>query len=328
MQTKVFSTASRVALVALAGASLAACATVQPKYATRGGGAPGAAPTAPGGYKVGQPYQVAGIWYVPREQPNYDETGIASWYGDAFQMKATANGEVFDMNQLSAAHTTLPLPSIVEVTNLENGKTLRVRVNDRGPFVGNRIIDLSHAAAQELGYDRKGLARVRVKYVGPAPLAGPEAGVRYAEARPAPAAPVAAAAASAMPIAVAPAESIQVATLAPPAPVKATAALPPLTGAALGSPATSAAVAPSTQAAPSAPAYRIQAGSFSDQGNAQRAAAQLAATGTAVVEPIQRGGVTLYRVTLPGPVDEAEAYALRDKVAAIGFSDARVMQPF
>ena len=324
MQTKGFSTASRVALVALAGASLAACATVQPKYATHGGA--GAAPTAPGGYKVGQPYQVAGIWYVPREQPNYDETGVASWYGDAFHMKATANGEVFDMNQLSAAHTTLPLPSIVEVTNLDNGKTLRVRVNDRGPFVGNRIIDLSHAAAQELGYDRKGLARVRVKYIGPAPLAGPEAGVRYAEAKPAPIAPIAAA--SAMPIAVAPAEAIQVATLAPTAPVKAAAPLPPLTGAALGPPATSAAVAQATQPTPSAQVYRIQAGSFSDQGNAQRAAAQLAATGTAVVEPIQRGGVTLYRVTLPGPADEAEAYALRDKVAAIGFSDARVMQPF
>ena len=322
MQTNGFSTASRLALVALAGASLAACATVQPKYATRGGSASGPASTAPGGYKVGQPYQVAGIWYVPKEQPNYDETGIASWYGDAFQMKATANGEIFDMNQLSAAHTTLPLPSIVEVTNLDNGKTLRVRVNDRGPFVDNRIIDLSRAAAQELGYDRKGLARVRVKYIGPAPLVGPEAGVRYASATPAPSVPVATA--SSMPIAVAPAESVQVATLAPPPPVKA-APLPPITGSALGTPATNPSATPAAQ---SAQAYRIQAGSFSDQGNAQRAAAQLATTGTAVIEPVQRGGVTLYRVTLPGPSDEAEAYALRDKVAAIGFSDARVMQPF
>jgi len=322
MQTNGFSTASRLALVALAGASLAACATVQPKYATRGGSSPGTTAPTPGGYKVGQPYQVAGIWYVPKEQPNYDETGIASWYGDAFQMKATANGETFDMNQFSAAHTTLPLPSIVEVTNLDNGRTLRVRVNDRGPFVDNRIIDLSRAAAQELGYDRKGLARVRVKYIGPAPLAGPEAGVRYASATPAPVAPTAAA--SSMPIAVAPPESIQVATLAPP-PAAKTAALPPLTGAALGAPAPSASVTPAAQ---SAQAYRIQAGSFSDQGNAQRAAAQLAATGTAVIEPVQRGGVTLYRVTLPGPTDEAEAYALRDKVASIGFADARVMQPF
>jgi len=323
MQTKAFSTASRLAIVALAGASLAACATIQPKYATRGGSTTGPASAGPTGYKTGQPYQVAGIWYVPHEQPNYDETGIASWYGDAFQMKATANGEIFDMNQLSAAHTTLPLPSIVEVTNLENGRKLRVRVNDRGPFVDNRIIDLSRAAATELGYDRKGLARVRVKYIGPAPLAGPEAGVRYAEAKPVAAPPVAAA--SAMPIAVAPAESIEVATLAPPAPVSAT-PLSPLPAAAPLAPALTSPVpqAPSQ----SAQTYRIQAGSFSSEGNAQRAAAQLTTAGTAVIEPVQRDGVTLYRVMLPGPADEAEAYALRDKVASIGFADARVMQPF
>jgi rare lipoprotein A len=284
----------------------------------------GAAPTTAGpkGYKIGQPYQVAGIWYVPKEQPDYDETGIASWYGEAFHLKATADGEIFDMNQFSAAHTTLPLPSIVEVTNLDNGRKLRVRVNDRGPFVDNRIIDLSRAAATELGYDRKGLARVRVKYIGPAPLAGPEAGVRYADARPALSAPMAAV--TSMPTAVAPAESIQVATLAPPAPVSA-APLAPLTGSALGPPMTA---APAAQTALAAQAFRIQAGAFSNEGNAQRAAAQLSTTGTATIEPIQRGGTTLYRVMLPGPADEAEAYALRDKVASIGFADARVMQPF
>lgn len=322
MQTKALSTASRLAIVAIAGASLAACATVQPMYATRGGSSPGSA-SGPTGYKTGQPYQVAGIWYVPHEQPNYDETGIASWYGDAFQMKATANGEIFDMNQLSAAHTTLPLPSIVEVTNLENGRKLRVRVNDRGPFVDNRIIDLSRAAATELGYDRKGLARVRVKYIGPAPLAGPEAGVRYAAVKPAAAPPVADA--SSMPIAVAPAESVEVATLAPPAPVTST----PLAPLAASAPVASTAAPPvSLPLSQSAQAYRIQAGSFSSEGNAQRAAAQLATAGTAVIEPVQRGGVTLYRVMLPGSADEAEAYALRDKVASIGFADARVMQPF
>ena len=110
-----------------------------------------APPPAHGRYKTGDPYQVGGIWYVPHEQPDYDKVGIASWYGDAFNMKATANGEVFDMNQFSAAHTTLPLPSMVEVTNLDNGRKLTVRVNDRGPFVGGRIIDLSHAAAQRAG---------------------------------------------------------------------------------------------------------------------------------------------------------------------------------
>ena len=311
---------SRIALVAIVGASLAACAT--PQYATRG---PGAGPVASGpkGYKTGQPYQIAGIWYVPKDEPNYDKEGIASWYGDAFHMKATADGEIFDMNQFSAAHTTLPLPSIVEVTNLDNGRKLKVRVNDRGPFVDNRIIDLSRAAAAELGYDRKGLAHVRVKYIGPAPLAGPDAGVRYAAAGPMRTAPMAAAplAASTAPVAMASAEAIQVASLAPPAPIAST-PLTPLTGSALGPPSAS---VPVTQ---TAQAFRIQAGAFSNADNAQRAAAQLSGTGTAVIEPIQRGGTTLYRVMLPGPADEAEAYALRDRVASIGFADARVMQPF
>jgi len=321
MQNKVFTGASRIAVVALAGGALVGCAT--PQYATRGptGSAPAA--TGPKGYKTGQPYQVAGIWYVPKDEPNYDKEGIASWYGDAFNMKATANGETFDMNQVSAAHTTLPLPSIVEVTNLDNGRKLRVRVNDRGPFVDNRIIDLSRAAATELGYDRKGLAHVRVKYIGPAPLAGPDAGVRYADARPTSLAPVAAAAGAA-PVAMANAEPIQVATLAPPAAVS-SAPLAPLTGAALGKPYGAASAAPAAQ---TAQAFRIQAGAFSNADNAQRAAAQLSTAGTATVEPIQRNGTTLYRVMLPGPADEAEAYALRDKVASFGFADARVMQPF
>lgn len=318
MQRKGFAGASRIALIAIAGASLAACAT--PQYAVRG--PTGAAPTTAGpkGYKTGQPYQVAGIWYVPKDEPDYDKEGIASWYGEAFHLKATADGEVFDMNQLSAAHTTLPLPSIVEVTNLDNGRKLRVRVNDRGPFVDNRIIDLSRAAAAELGYDRKGLAHVRVKYIGPAPLAGPDAGVRYADAKPASAAPIVTAAAGA-PVAMANAEPIQVATLAPPAAVS-SAPLPPLTGSALGKP------LGVTPAAETAQAFRIQAGAFSNADNAQRAAAQLSTAGTATVEPIQRNGTTLYRVMLPGPADEAEAYALRDKVASYGFADARVMQPF
>src|SRR5450432_422177 len=180
--------AGRWAVVLMAGASLAACGTITPKYAVRGGAEPAPHAKAPGGVRVratDQPYQVGGIWYVPHDQPGYDETGTASWYGDAFNMKATADGETFDMTRYSAAHTTLPLPSMVEVTNLDNGRKLVVRVNDRGPFVGGRIIDLSHAAAQELGYDRAGTAHVRVRYVGPAPLAGPEAAVRYARAAPA-----------------------------------------------------------------------------------------------------------------------------------------------
>lgn len=139
----------------------AACAT-----GPRSGGEPGSSPH----YKIGKPYQINGKWYRPQEDLDYSEVGIASWYGPQFHRRLTANGEIFDMNRLSAAHTTLPLPSMVEVTNLENGRSLVVRVNDRGPFANDRIIDMSRAAARKLDFEQQGIARVRVRYVGPAPL--------------------------------------------------------------------------------------------------------------------------------------------------------------
>ena len=147
-----------VALLALA--LLAACASTPP-----------AREAASPHYKVGSPYRVDGKTYYPKEDDDYVAVGVASWYGDEFQGRPTANGEIFDKNRLSAAHTTLPLPSLVEVENLENGRRVVVRVNDRGPFVGDRLIDLSHAAARALDYDKKGLARVRVRYLGKARLA-------------------------------------------------------------------------------------------------------------------------------------------------------------
>jgi rare lipoprotein A len=120
--------------------------------------------TAP---RVGKPYQVGGVWYVPADVTNYDEVGLASWYGPNFHGAATANGEYYDMDWVSAAHKTLPLPSYVEVTALDTGRTILVRVNDRGPFVADRIIDLSRGAAHQLGIDRAGVARVRVRRVYP-----------------------------------------------------------------------------------------------------------------------------------------------------------------
>jgi rare lipoprotein A len=129
-------------------------------------------PKGGGRAMVGRPYQVAGRWYTPRIDRDYDKTGKASWYGDAFHGRLTANGEIFDQNALSAAHPTLPLPSYMRVTNLENRTSLIVRVNDRGPFVRDRLIDLSKKSAQLLGFINKGVARVRVQYVGPAPLEG------------------------------------------------------------------------------------------------------------------------------------------------------------
>lgn len=169
---------SVIAIAALA--LVGACSTTP-----RQGPAAGANPH----YKVGKPYEVNGRWYYPKEDPGYAKVGVASWYGDEFQGRLTANGEIFDMNRLSAAHTTLPLPSMVEVTNLENGRAIVVRVNDRGPFARERIIDLSREAARQLGFEHQGTARVRVRYAGPAPLmaaapdrADPQRIVRAAQA--------------------------------------------------------------------------------------------------------------------------------------------------
>lgn len=127
-----------------------------------------------GGYKLGQPYSIGGIWYVPREDPTYDRTGVGSWYGADFNGKTTANGEIYNMDSLTAAHPTLPIPSYVIVTNLGNNRTVMLRVNDRGPYVGGRMIDLSRAAARALGYETMGTAHLRVQYVGRAPLNGDE----------------------------------------------------------------------------------------------------------------------------------------------------------
>ena len=117
----------------------------------------------PGTYKIGKPYQIKGVWYTPQESFDWEEEGLASWYGPDFHGKPTANGEIFDMNEIVAAHKTLQLPCAVRVFNLDNGRFLDVRVNDRGPFVDGRIIDLSKKAAHFLGVLRSGLARVRIQ---------------------------------------------------------------------------------------------------------------------------------------------------------------------
>ncbi|MBR0693244.1 septal ring lytic transglycosylase RlpA family protein [Bradyrhizobium lablabi] len=129
-------------------------------------------PKGGGTYRVGKPYVVAGRMYVPEEDVNYRAEGLASWYGDDFHGRLTANGEVFDMGSLTAAHPTLPMPSYARITNLSNGRSLIVRVNDRGPYHGNRLIDVSNRAAELLEFKGNGVARVRVEYVGRAPLEG------------------------------------------------------------------------------------------------------------------------------------------------------------
>ena len=129
-------------------------------------------PKGGGRYKVGNPYKIGGRTYRPAEQPGYNRVGIASWYGEMFHGRYTANGEIYDMNALTAAHPILPLPTYARVTNLQNGRNLVVRINDRGPYARDRIIDMSRRSAQALGFQRDGTARVRVQYLGRAPLDG------------------------------------------------------------------------------------------------------------------------------------------------------------
>ena len=189
---------ARAGMAFIACLTLANCAAkVDPKYGVSASprvvDAGDPVPKGGGTYRVGKPYVVAGRTYVPEENINYRAEGIASWYGDDFHGRLTANGEVYDMHSISAAHPTLPMPSYVRVTNLANQKSIVVRVNDRGPYAANRVIDLSVRAAKLLGFHDKGLGRVRVEYVGRAPLEGSDdrqlvATLREGEAAPAPSA--------------------------------------------------------------------------------------------------------------------------------------------
>lgn len=147
----------RKLLIVLFCAALGACGATNRPFETAGP----ANPT----YKVGKPYKVAGKTYRPEANPHYDQTGMASWYGTQFHGRKTANGDIFNMNALTAAHTTLPMPSFVRVTNMDNGRWLILKVNDRGPFVGNRLIDVSRRAAKLLGFEKKGVTQVRVQAV-------------------------------------------------------------------------------------------------------------------------------------------------------------------
>jgi rare lipoprotein A len=175
--------AARLAAVAAACLTLAQCGSaskltnrLDPKYGVSASPrvvqSGEAVPKGGGTFRVGRPYTVAGRLYVPEEDRGYSAEGLASWYGDDFHGRQTANGEVFDMTSISAAHPTLPMPSYARVTNLRNGKSLIVRVNDRGPFHANRVMDVSYRAATLLEFERSGTARVRVEYVGRASLDG------------------------------------------------------------------------------------------------------------------------------------------------------------
>jgi rare lipoprotein A len=271
------------------GLLLAACATPSKPPASASLPVP-AKPGVPG-VKIGKPYQVFGVTYYPADDRGYDQVGIASWYGPTFHEKATANGEIYDQDDVTAAHKTLPMPSWVEVTNLDNGRTLVVRINDRGPFVDGRIIDLSRRSAQLLGVDRPGLARVRVKRVFP----------EGDWARETPAKPVLVAA---LPV------------VAPAAP----AAEPVVTAAAAPSPVL--VDLPGPVGAAAAAARFIQVAALSDEGRARALASVLGDFGPAGAYAAPNG---LWRVRI-GPLDAERAASLVEDVRAAGYPQARVLQ--
>jgi rare lipoprotein A len=171
-----FAPISACVLLCLALAHCSSSSNVDPRYGVSASprvvDSGDAVPKGGGVYRVGAPYMVGGRMYVPEVDPHYRAEGLASWYGEDFHGRTTANGEVFDLDGITAAHPTLPLPSYVRVTNLDNGRSLIVRVNDRGPYHGNRIIDVSKKAAHLLGFHSRGTATVRVEYVGRAPMEG------------------------------------------------------------------------------------------------------------------------------------------------------------
>jgi rare lipoprotein A len=298
------------------GLGLAACASTTPEMAARGVrprpattalSPPSQQAAAGGRYKLGAPYQAAGLWYVPAEQPDYDEVGVASWYGDEFDGKPTANGERFDKYSASAAHATLPMPSIVEVTNLDNGRTIRVRLNDRGPFKSGRIIDLSRGAAQELGYMDKGTANVRVRYVGPARLDG-----------------------TLEPLFLASNSKTDLRPAVRPGPITETPLLPPQ-GPAFVAEGPKAPARPAWRTAESGNepgGFAVQAGAFSDRARAEKVAQSLATAGAAAVRPVEVASRQLFRVVVGPWSEEGQAVAARAQVASLGFADARVIRAF
>ncbi len=260
-------------------------------------------PRAP---KIGKPYQVFGTWYYPADDREYDQRGVASWYGPGFHALNTANGETYDQQGISAAHKTLPLPSYVEVENLDNGRRLTVRINDRGPFVDGRIIDLSQRSAQLLGVDRPGTARVRVRRVYPdaATIASLEPTGKPA------AVPVliAAARASAAPNATAPPVAAPVAVTLVELPAssrQATAVAPPAT------------LVPTT-----ARSSFVQVAALSDPGRIAWLSGYLGSFGSVVTERIASG---LTRIRL-GPYESIDsANAALARVQAAGYTDARLI---
>lgn len=277
-------------------------------------------------YKVGKPYQIQGTWYYPAEDYKYEETGIASWYGAQFHGRKTANGEIYDMNALTAAHRTLPMPSFVRVTNLGNGRSLILKVNDRGPFARNRIIDISRRGSQLLGFQNAGTAQVRVQIMADksrAIAARTKSQVQLAQAG--------------TPITVArlpkPAVSTQSLEL-PPGAKTSPAKSGPAPPQAAANPAPQRLAAKSSSASPSGvvtvePVTKtnifVQAGAFGQFHNANKVRARLSPLGSVKITSVLIKGKDLYRVRV-GPLRSvADADRILGRVIGSGYPNARII---
>ncbi|WP_421781468.1 septal ring lytic transglycosylase RlpA family protein [Kiloniella litopenaei] len=274
-------------------------------------------PKTIGRYKVGSPYQVKKIWYYPAVDYGYSETGIASWYGPGFDGKQTANGEIYDQYALTAAHRTLPMPSLVRVTNLGNGRSIKLRINDRGPFSNNRIIDVSRRAAQLLGFELQGTAKVKVEILEEESrqLAAQAQGKDYTPQ----------VASNENTTLAAPTESVTAEPLDAPATSSAatepsqpiqTAKVEPVANFTDG-------VVSQTPVAPTS--IYVQAGSFLQVHNANRLRARLSPLGTAQVADAAVGERTFYRVRLGPLTNVQEADELLKILHDNGYNDARVV---
>jgi len=355
-----------LALIASFGAFVAACGGDGERLGERVIPLGQPVPKGGGVYMLGKPYQVGGMWYTPRDEPGYNRVGRASWYGELFHGRRTANGEIYDMDRLSAASPTLPLPVYAQVTNLTNGRSIVVRVNDRGPYANDRIMDLSRRSAEVLGFQNDGTALVRVKYLGHAPLNGDDryeqkflASQRWMQ--------VAAKGRSAK----GERQAINIASLPPEnpenlqapwreaAPVQSAAATPATAqpnaasyGWTIVSPPKGAEAAPFDaplywQASPRvaerpqvvatgslpqpakqtrlAGGFLIQAGSFKNRENADKARALLASVAPVELAEIETGGNVYFRVRVGPFPDGAAAEAALAKVTQAGYQGAKII---
>ena len=248
----------------------------------------------PPGVKIGDPYKIAGKWYTPEANPTYNQVGIASWYGADFHNKQTANGETYNMNALTAAHTTLPMPSYVRVTNLENNRSLILRVNDRGPFVGNRLIDVSRRGAQLLGFEKRGTTRVRVEAVD-----GPNAPVQIARSDTPP------------PLQKQEVGQVEVSSLEVLDPIQTEVA-----------PTQMASLAPPSQQ--SGDIY-VQVGAYSQIGSASRVMTAVGHLGDIGMESIVLNGRKLYRVRVGPMFTPTSANAALQQILKLGHNTAKVV---